>query len=427
MAQVTKAPDLRLSVVATLPPEVTVRLLSEIDVISRRMTRQILSGISLPDSRFRTLGYFRTVTAACRDALRTFVRLLRDGRGLRAGDLERLGSMGAQQAELDVPLELVFGAYRLAARVLWDEVIGQPAVLNDVPPSTVIGLTSTVLEYFDEISAAVGGAYLETRERLLRQRDRDRDRILQRLVAGDATAELRRIAASAELTLLPPYTVVACSAPTIEAERQLEETWRAEGAHLIGEEPGLWIALVPEGRDLAKLCAEVGPVVFGVGPVAATLEAIAPSAQQARRALEVGRTLYPARMCTPMRRWACLPRSPMTARRCAPSSTECSARSPSARPTGGSSSSRRSRRSSTAGASGTRRIAWASIATRSCIAWAASASWASTPTTPSSATSCGWRFAALDSARRAETPPARRQYGRLIHRRKRSFLLIDPH
>ena len=183
MAQLTKTPDLRLSVAATLPPEVTVRLLGEVDVIARRMTRQIVSGISLPESRFRTLGYFRTVTAACRDALRTFVRLLRDGRGLRAGDLERLGSMGAQQAELEVPLELVFGAYRLAARVLWDEVIGQPALLNDVPPSTVIGVTSTVLEYFDEISAAVGRAYLETRERLLRQRDRDRDRILQRLLA----------------------------------------------------------------------------------------------------------------------------------------------------------------------------------------------------------------------------------------------------
>ncbi len=295
MAQLTKAPELRLSVAATLPPEVTIRLLSEVDVIARRMTRQIVSGISLPDSRFRTLGYFRTVTAACRDALRTFVRLLRDGRGLRAGDLERLGSMGAQQAELEVPLELVFGAYRLAARVLWDEVIGQPALLNDVPPSTVIGLTSTVLEYFDEISAAVGGAYLETRERLLRQRDRDRDRILQRLLAGDASTELRRIAASAELTLLPPYTVVACSVPTQEAERLLEETWRAEGAHLIGDDPGVWIALVPDGRDLAKLCAAVGSVVFGVGPVAMTLDSVAPSAQQARRALEVGRRLSPDR------------------------------------------------------------------------------------------------------------------------------------
>jgi hypothetical protein len=295
MAQLTKAPDLRLSVAATLPPAVAIRLLGEVDVIARRMTRQILSGISLPDPRFRTLGYFRTVTAACRDALRTFVRLLRDGRGLRAGDLERLGSMGAQQAELEVPLELVFGAYRLAARVLWDEVIGQPALLNDVPPSTVIGVTSTVLEYFDEISAAVGRAYLETRERLLRQRDRDRDRILLRLLGGDASPELRRTAASAELTLLPPYRVVACAVPTVEAERELEDVWRAEGAHLIGDDPGLWIALVPEGRDLAQLCAAVGPVVFGVGPVAVTLDEVAPAAQQARRALHVGRRLYPDR------------------------------------------------------------------------------------------------------------------------------------
>jgi PucR C-terminal helix-turn-helix domain/GGDEF-like domain len=295
MAQLTKTPDVRLSVAATLPPEVTARLLAGVDMIARRMTRHIVSGISLPDSRFRTLGYFRTVTAACRDALRTFVRLLRDGRGLRAGDLERLGSMGAQQAELEVPLELVFGAYRLAARVLWDEVIGQPALLNDVPPSTVIGLTSTVLEYFDEISAAVGRAYLETRERLLRQRDRDRDRILQRLLAGDSSPELRRLAASAELTLAPPYQVVACGVPTLEAERQLEEVWRPEGVHLIGDDPGLWIALVPVGHDLAQLCDAVSPVVFGVGPVAATLDAVAPSAQQARRALEVGRRLYPDR------------------------------------------------------------------------------------------------------------------------------------
>ncbi len=296
MAQLTKAPDRRLSVAATLPPEATVRLLGEIDDIARRMTRHIVSGISLPDPRFRTLGYFRTVTAACRDALRTFVRLLRDGRGLRPGDLERLGSMGAQQAELEVPLELVFGAYRLAARVLWDEVIGQPALLNNVPPSTVIGVTSTVLEYFDEISAAVGRAYLETRERLLRQRDRDRDRILQRLLAGDASTELRRIAASAELYLVPPYTVVACAVPTLDAERQLDLIWRAEGAHLIGDDPGLWIALVPEGKDLDALCRAVGPVVFGVGPVAATLDAVAPSAQHARRALEVGRRLYPDRL-----------------------------------------------------------------------------------------------------------------------------------
>jgi len=200
MAEMTKAREAGLSVTATLPPEVTVRLLSEVDVIARRMTRHIVDGISLPDGRFQKPGYLRTVTVACRDAVRTLVRLLHDGRGLRPGDLDRLGSMGAAQAEMEVPLEVVFSAYRVAAKVVWQEVIGQPALLNEVAPATVIAVTGTVLEYFDEISAAVGRAYLETRERLMRQRDRDRDRIMQRLLAGDASPELRRLAASADIT-----------------------------------------------------------------------------------------------------------------------------------------------------------------------------------------------------------------------------------
>ena len=41
MAQLTKTPDLRLSVAATLPPEVTMRLLAEVDVIARYLDRLI--------------------------------------------------------------------------------------------------------------------------------------------------------------------------------------------------------------------------------------------------------------------------------------------------------------------------------------------------------------------------------------------------
>ncbi|TME45443.1 MAG: hypothetical protein E6I55_09710 [Chloroflexi bacterium] len=280
---------------ATLPPEVTVRLLSEVDVIARRMTRHIVDGISLPDGRFQKPGYLRTVTVACRDAVRTLVRLLHDGRGLRPGDLDRLGSMGAAQAEMEVPLEVVFSAYRVAAKVVWQEVIGQPALLNEVAPATVIAVTGTVLEYFDEISAAVGRAYLETRERLMRQRDRDRDRIMQRLLAGDATPELRRLAASADITLSPPYRLVACAADRADTERQLDSVWRPAGALLLSDEPGLWIALLPADRDVERLCAGVPDAVFGLGPVAATLDDVAPAAGQARRALDVGRRLDPER------------------------------------------------------------------------------------------------------------------------------------
>ncbi|MGH7685919.1 MAG: PucR family transcriptional regulator [Candidatus Dormibacteria bacterium] len=284
-----------MSVKATLPPEITGRLLAEVDSIAERMTRHIAAGTTLSDPRFLQLGYLRLITRACRDAVRTLVRLLHDGRGLRAGDLERLGSMGAQQAELGVPLELVFGAYRVAAKTLWQEVIGEAALRDEIPPSTVITVTGRVLEYFDEISAAVGQAYLETRERLMRQRDRDRDRIMQRLLAGDASDELRRLAAAADIQLTPPYRVVAIAVNPDAAERHLDGVWRSAGAHLVEDEPGVVIALVPAGRELESLCSSVPEAVFGLGPVAASLDDVAPAAAQARRALDVGRRLDPER------------------------------------------------------------------------------------------------------------------------------------
>jgi purine catabolism regulator len=273
---------------------VTGRLLSEVDVIARRMTRHIAEGVSLRDESFRRPGYLRAVTVACRDAFRTLVRLLHDGRGLRPGDLQRLGSMGAHQAEVGVPLEVVFSAYRVAARVVFQEVLGDAALGGTVSPATLVAVTGQVLQYFDEISAAVGSAYLETRERLMRQRDRDRDRILQRLLAGDTSDDLRRAAVASDLTLAPPYRVVACEVEG-EEERHFESAWRGAGALLINEQQHRWIALLPIGADVASLCGPFASARFGLGPTAATVEDIAPATRRARTALDVGRRLDPAR------------------------------------------------------------------------------------------------------------------------------------
>jgi hypothetical protein len=293
----TEADD-KWATTATLPPEITDHLLAEVDIIARRMTRRIAAEINLP-SQFRSIGYLRLVTSACRDALRTLVRLLRDGRGLRTADLQRLGNMGAQQAEMGVPLEVLLAAYRLAARVVWRELIGESAGLEVLPRATVIAVTGQVLEYLDEISGAVGSAYLETRERLMRRRDLDRDRLLQRLVAGDASPELRRLAAAAELDLQPPYNVLACAVASAAAEGSLERALRGRSVLLVADQPGTWIALVP-GRervsqvldDAQKTLAD--EVCWGIGPVAATLDDIAESARRAREALHVGLRLDPS-------------------------------------------------------------------------------------------------------------------------------------
>src|SRR5205814_2753859 len=113
LATASKVPTPRLSLTATLPTEITGRLLADVDAIASRMMRHIAEGVSLRDERFRRPGYLRTVNVACRDAFRTLVRLLHDGRGRRGGALalpryagsERGGGratqLGSRQVEYD--------------------------------------------------------------------------------------------------------------------------------------------------------------------------------------------------------------------------------------------------------------------------------------------------------------------------------------
>jgi hypothetical protein len=294
-----------------LPPQLTEHLLGRVDEMAKLLARRLAGEIQLPEE-FRTRGYLRTVLQACRDGIRTLLVQLHDGRRQQSAELFRLGRAGERQAELEVPLEVLLSAYRLAARVVWQEVIGEAARLQELEPATVVAVSEQVLDYLDEISGAVGRAYLETRERLVRQRDRDRDRVLQRLLAGEVTPELRRLAASLDLELAPPYRVLACwvSAGAVGADAVLAAAWRRAGVLLVADEPGTWIALVRGDADLHRLAAEAAPALhaalpspaaddadpplrIGAGPIAARLEDVAGSARKARRALAAGTRLAP--------------------------------------------------------------------------------------------------------------------------------------
>jgi DNA-binding PucR family transcriptional regulator len=122
---------------------------------------------------------------------------------------------------------------------------------------------------------------------------------------------VRRLAASLDLDLAPPYRVLACWVPPgIDAEPVLEAAWSGSGALLVGDEPGAWIALVRADADPARLAHDGAaavqrarsvedrsggdtPLRIGVGPLAARLEDIAGAARRARRALAAGARLHP--------------------------------------------------------------------------------------------------------------------------------------
>jgi PucR C-terminal helix-turn-helix domain/GGDEF-like domain len=286
-----------------LPAEVSATLLAGSNVIARRLARRLSQELELPPGLDR-VRYLRAIVAACRGGLHALLRQLHDGRRPHPAELATLGLAGAQQAELGVPLEVLLRGYRLAAKVVWREVVDAATRMGELSPETVVALSEQVLEYLDEISGAVGSAYLETRERLVRQRDRERDRVLGRLLAGDASPELRRLAAACDLGLRPPYRVLACAVrDAVDADRLLGTAWRSAGVLLVAGDRGVWTALVDGEARLDALCragmqaaaatAGEGALVIGVGPVAATLDEVAAAARRAHRALDVGRRLRP--------------------------------------------------------------------------------------------------------------------------------------
>lgn len=283
-----------------LPASVTERLLAGSDAIARHMARRLAEEIPLP-AEYSGRAYYRLVLRACRDGLRALLRQLHDGRRAHPAELLALGRAGALQAEMEVPLETLLHGYRVAAKVVWREVVDEAVRLGELSPPMVVTLSEQVLEYLDGLSGAVGAAYLETRERRLRRMDRERDHLLQRLFAGDASPELRRLAATAGLELAPPYRVLAVGVAYGAADdRRLGIAWRGERAQVAPDEPGNRLALVDPGADpyaLHRAAADAlqGPVVLGVGPIAATLEAIGPAAQRARDTLRLGERLDPAR------------------------------------------------------------------------------------------------------------------------------------
>src|SRR5258708_7327663 len=168
---------------APLPPEITERLLGKVDRMADILARRLAAEIQLP-AGFRSQAYLRSVVRACRDRVGALVLQLHDQprhptaepaqRRPHPAELARLGRAGERQAEMGVPLEVLLSAYRLAARVVWQEVIGEAGRVGELEPATVLAVSEQVLDYLDQISGAVGRAYLGTRERIPRQRDRDR-------------------------------------------------------------------------------------------------------------------------------------------------------------------------------------------------------------------------------------------------------------
>ena len=139
---VTARPAAQPSPLPALPAEITEPLLGQVDRISNLLARRLATEIALP-AGFASPQYLRIVLQACRDGVGALVQQLHDQRRHHTAELARLGRAGERQAEMGVPLEVLLSAYRLAARVVWQEVIGEAGRVGELAPATVMAVSAT--------------------------------------------------------------------------------------------------------------------------------------------------------------------------------------------------------------------------------------------------------------------------------------------
>lgn len=173
--------------------------------------------------------------------------------------------IGVGEARTGRSLEALLSAYRLGARVTF-RAVSAIADRGGLEPRLMLPLGEAIFVYIDEISAASIEGFTEEQSRQVGERDRRRESLLRRLLAGNLPeVEGRRLAGRAGWTI--PARLVAVVVPTEHGEG-LRAAIGDEA--LISGRTGEVVILVraPESEaERGRLAATLGDRDAWVGPV----------------------------------------------------------------------------------------------------------------------------------------------------------------
>jgi sugar diacid utilization regulator len=262
------------------------------------------------------------IVRACAAGLDLFLATAREARPATQEELRRVAQLGILQARSSQSVEPILAAYRMAARVAWDEILrawrGQP----EATPEAIMLVANYVFTALDQVAAEVTKTYLHAREQHMQRGTRAHARLFHSLISDsfDSELELQRQA----LALNAPLTAsgyIAIVTKLLLGNRDGERGGQAlaevaaaletpRGALMHATDPSTLVVLWPssspadveEARQfvvqLHELAAErsgqlKARVRAGIGGYHAGFHGISRSYLEAQQAIEAGRKLRP--------------------------------------------------------------------------------------------------------------------------------------
>ena len=288
------------SATPSVSPIIIQSLRRRVDRVARRMAIEMARAIPLAEGVGGGSAFGSEVLAACREGVGTMLSLWDESRPPSQAELQQLSRMGGRLASTGVPLDAILRAYRVAALVIWQHVIDAVRIHPEIEAQSVLTAVGPLFDYLDAISVAVSTSYLETRERVRREQDRQYDQFFSDVLGGTADQDMVAKAAEGGTVLEFPYRIVAVGADDASAEATVATAWMVVGAHVALYQSSV-VALVPSQvrmGTLERLLQVAGgsgraPWQMARGPTVATLGEVPSAVRSARDALSVGQILMP--------------------------------------------------------------------------------------------------------------------------------------
>jgi len=262
------------------------------------------------------------IARACEAGLDLFLATAREARPATQEELRRVAKLGILQARSSQSVEPILAAYRMAARVAWDEILRAWRGHPDATPEAIMLVANYVFAALDQVAAEVTKTYLHAREQHMQRGTRAHARLFHALISDnfDSELELQRQALAINTPLSAAgYVAVVCK--LVMGNRDGERGGQAlaevaeslevrRGGLLLATDPStlaiLWPAesvadvesarhFVAELQDqVAQRAGQLGARVrAGIGGYHPGLHGVARSYLEAQQAFEAGRKLRP--------------------------------------------------------------------------------------------------------------------------------------
>jgi sugar diacid utilization regulator len=262
------------------------------------------------------------IVRACEAGLDLFLATAKEARPATQEELRRVAQLGILQARSSQSVEPILAAYRIAARVAWDEILRAWRGHRQAMPEAIMLVANYVFAALDQVAAEVTKTYLHAREQHMQRGTRAHARLIHALISDnfDSELELQRQALAVN-TPLAAQGYVAIVSKLVLGSRDGERGGQAlaevatsietpRGVLVHATDPSTLVVLWPveslrdvdDARQYVNRLQDEASqrsgnirarVRAGIGGYHPGLHGISRSYLEAQQAIEVGRKLRP--------------------------------------------------------------------------------------------------------------------------------------